>query len=557
MKTKALPRRAARTLAAVLTAIAIPLSACSTTQSTQAADNVLTYLEPNTFTTLYPPSAGYYPNGGVLNQITDRLLYQDPESLELSPWIATELPEINQDATEFTFHLREDVTYSDGSPLDAANVVKNFNLFANGDKNRQLTGSEQITNYDYGEVVDDYTVRFHFSAPAPGFAQATSSFNAGLLSNSTLDLGNEGFGPGNATNIIGSGPFTISEEELGTSLSLAAREDYDWAPQESAHQGRAYLDGIRFILAAEESVRVGALVAGQADIARQIEAPEEKHLEEQGLIVSAHSTNGMNNQLAFRFRHPLLQDIRVRQAIIAGVDREEIIRTLFSDSYPLPDSAMAHTALGYKSQGDAYTYDPHKATELLEAAGWHRPADDEDGIRTKDGERLAFTINLSTAQPRSREVITKIQEQLRRIGIDVSLNPGDRATQDTDSLDMNKIQIRHTMVGRADYDVIKSLYHSDNRDSFLNLDTETGKLGDPYLEELLEAVASTPDEEGRKQATGAVQDYLTEQAYILPLFEEPQVYGIQPYVDGFAEEAVGRPWFYNTRINTAALEERS
>lgn len=542
---------------ASLVVLCVPLSACSTTQHSEADENILTYLEPNTFTTLYPPSAGYYPNGGVLNQITDRLLYQDPETLELSPWIATDLPEVNSDATEFTFTLRDDVTYSDGSPLDAANVVKNFDLYASGDKSRQLNGSEQITNYDYGEVVDDYTVRFHFTAPAPGFAQATSSFNAGLLSNDTLDLGNEGFGPGNATEIIGSGPFEITAEELGTSLTLTARDDYDWAPQESEHQGRAYLDGIRYILAAEESVRVGALVAGQADIARQIEAPEEKHLTDQGLIISAHSTNGMNNQLAFRFRHPILADIRVRQAIIAGIDREEIIRTLFSDSYPLPDSPMARTALGYVSQGDAYTYDPEEAAALLDAAGWQRPADDPDGIRTKDGEQLHFTINLSTAQPRSREVITKIQEQLRRIGVDIALNPGDRATQDTDSADLNKIQIRHTMVGRADYDVIKSLYHSDNRDSMLNLDSETEELGDPHLEALLEAVASTPDEEGRKEATAKVQEYLTEQAYVLPLFEEPQVYGLQPYVDGFEEEAVGRPWFYNTRIDTAALEERS
>lgn len=63
----------------------------------------LTYLEPHTWSTLYPPAAGFYPNGGVVNNITDRLLYQDPETLELHPWIATALPEVNEDATEYTF----------------------------------------------------------------------------------------------------------------------------------------------------------------------------------------------------------------------------------------------------------------------------------------------------------------------------------------------------------------------------------------------------------------------------------------------------------------------
>jgi hypothetical protein len=111
----------------------------------------LTYLEPQTWTTLYPPSAGFYPNGGIVNNITDRLLYQNPETLELEPWIATDYT-VNDDATEYTFDLRTDVTYSDGTPLTAANVVKNIDLYGKGDKDRALPVSEAINNYDHGEV---------------------------------------------------------------------------------------------------------------------------------------------------------------------------------------------------------------------------------------------------------------------------------------------------------------------------------------------------------------------------------------------------------------------
>ena len=185
--------------------------------------NEITYLEPQFFRTLYPPAAGFYPNGAVVNQITDRLLYQDPETLELSPWIATDLPEINEDATEFTFDIRTDVTYSDGTPLTAENVVRNIDLYGQGDDERLLNVSEQISNYDRGEVVDEDTVKFYFSEPSPGFEQAVSSFNAGLLADSTLDLDNEGFAPGNAEAVIGSGPFVIDGERLGTDLHLSAR----------------------------------------------------------------------------------------------------------------------------------------------------------------------------------------------------------------------------------------------------------------------------------------------------------------------------------------------
>ena len=70
----------------------------------------------------------------------------------------------------------------------------------------------------------------------------------------------------------------------------------------------------------------------------------------EGVQVVAATANGMANQLALRFDHPLLQDIRVRQAIIHGVNREEIIRILLSDSYPLATSSMTSKALGYAEQ---------------------------------------------------------------------------------------------------------------------------------------------------------------------------------------------------------------
>ena len=332
----------------------------------------ITYLEPNWFTSLYPPTAGFYPNGGVVNQITDRLLYQDPETLELHPWIATKLPEINEDATVYTFDIRTDVTYSDGSPLTAENVVANFDLYGKGDKERLLNASEQISNYDYGEVIDEDTVRFHFTAPSPGFAQAVSVYNAGLLSDATLALDNESFGPGSAHNVIGSGPFVIAGEELGTSIELRAREDYDWAPPILEHQGRARLDSVTYRLAAEEAMRTGAVLSGQADIVRDVTASAERHLQDRGVQIVSRGTNAMNNQIAMRPQHPYLQDIRVRRAITHSVDREELLRILFSDSYPLATSSVAATGLGYKNQGDAYTYDPELARQLLDEAGWGR-----------------------------------------------------------------------------------------------------------------------------------------------------------------------------------------
>ncbi|WP_313550010.1 TIGR04028 family ABC transporter substrate-binding protein, partial [Corynebacterium sp.] len=405
--------------------------------------------------------------------------------------------------------------------------------------------SEQISNYDRGEVVDEDTVKFYFSEPSPGFEQAVSSFNAGLLADSTLELDNEGFAPGNADAVIGSGPFVIDGERLGTDLHLSAREDYDWAPPAHEHQGRARLDGINYVLAAEESMRTGAITSNQVQIVRQVSAPQEPHLEAAGLNVISRGTNGMNNQLAFRFNHWPFNEKAVREAVVHGVDREQIIHVLFSESYPLATSTMAATALGYKDQSAAYAFDPELSKQLLDDAGWEVGS---DGIRVKDGKRLSVTAKLAMPQPRSREVITMVQEQLSEIGVEVRLNSGDQATQDADSKDPNKIQLDHTMVGRADYDVIKSLYSVNNRDSFINQD-EDGNVLDQHLEDLLNKVISTAGDEGRAAATAEVQDYVTEQAYALPLFEEPVVYAVQPYLKGFNPEAIGRPSFYGAWID--------
>ncbi|GAA2834583.1 peptide/nickel transport system substrate-binding protein [Leucobacter komagatae] len=511
-----------------------------------ATGGTLSYLEPQAWTTLYPPAGGFYPNGGIVNNITDRLLYQDPETLELGPWIATELPEVNADATEYTFTIRDDVTYSDGTPLTAENVVKNIDLYGKGDADRALTPSEAINNYDHGEVIDATTVKFFFSAPSPGFAQAVSTINSGLVSDATLDLDSEGFGPGSATEVIGSGPFVVSDEKIGTETQLTVREDYDWAPEAAAHDGRAYLDGITYTVAGENSVRVGTVVAKQADIARQIPAPDEPQFAAPGLAIQAASTNGVTNSLNFRFTNPLLSDIRVRQAIIAGIDREAIVKTLFTDSYPLATGALAKTALGYLDTSENYTYDPKQAAKLLAEAGWKAGS---DGVLEQAGKRLSITFNEAQPQPRSKEVVTLIQEQLGELGIEVNLFSGDYAAQTAASLDADTIQVYHSMVGRADYDVLKSQFFSTNRNTLLNYDTATQKNADQQLDDLLAAVASSPTPEARAEASAAAQRYLAEQAYILPLFEEPQVYGLTDAVQGFATESVGRPNFYSTWLN--------
>ncbi|MFC5928851.1 TIGR04028 family ABC transporter substrate-binding protein [Cryobacterium melibiosiphilum] len=545
-----LPGRTARSrrllAAAAGLAGVLLLSACAadgqtaTTATGERADGgTLVYLEPDAFTNLYPPAAGFYPNGGVVNNITDRLVYQNPETLDFEAWIATDWV-VNDDATEFTFDLRDDVTFSDGSALDASVVAANFDLFGLGDPDRSLAVSEAVNNYDHSEVVDDDTVTFHFSASSPGFLQATSTITSGLVSADTLAKDLDGFGAGSATEIIGSGPFVVTDEQLGAQLTLSARDDYDWAPASFAHQGRPSIDAVQFIVTPETSVRVGSLISGQGDVARKVEAQDETQVTDAGYTLEAAQTNGVNNSLNLRFREPELQDIRVRQAIIAAVDRDAIVDSLFSDNYPVATSILSQTALGYLDTSEYFQYDPAKAAALLDQAGF---TEGSDGIRVKDGLRLSITASEAGPQPRSFDVLTLVAQQLAEVGIELKIIRADAGDFAAAVLDGSQVQVFHSMVGRADFDVIKSQFFSTNRNVTLNLNKTDGSLGDPTLDEVLQAVASEPNAEARISDTQAAQVYLAEQAYVVPLFEEPQVYGIAPYVQDLTFEAVARPSF--------------
>jgi peptide/nickel transport system substrate-binding protein len=503
----------------------------------------LVYLEQQPHTNLYPPAGGFYPNGGILNQITDKLTYQNPDTLEIEPWIA-ESWTVNADATEYTFRIRSGVTFSDGTPLDAYAVARNYDTFGRGNKDLKLPISEVINNYDRSEVIDARTVKFVFRKPSPGFLQGTSVIGSGLVSPATLALPYEALG--DATKIIGSGPFVVASETLGRELTLTARKDYNWGPGKLSHQGRAHLDSIKFIVTPEDSVRIGALLAGQADVIRQIQAYDEKQVEDEGYRIYAPSTRGVNNSIVFRPDNPLVSDVRVRRALLHAVNTDEIVSTLFSENYPKATSIIAKSAQGYVDLSAKLAHDLEKAKALLDEAGWTVGA---GGVRQKDGKTLELTAYESLPQPQNKETLQLVSQQWAKVGVKLNVLTGDSGSATVNNLDPSKAPVSPAMVGRADPDVIKSQYYPTNRNVLLQKGGNSDKVAafvDPKLNTLLDNLASEPDRAKRLAIAGEVQAYVIDQAYAIPIFEEPQAFAAAPYVKGVSFEAVGRPSFYGT-----------
>ncbi|WP_226053083.1 TIGR04028 family ABC transporter substrate-binding protein [Dickeya chrysanthemi] len=506
----------------------------------------LIYLEQQPHTNLYPPAGGFYPNGGILNQITDKLTYQNPETLDIEPWIA-ESWTINADSTEYTFRLRPGVTFSDGSPLDANAVAKNFDTYGLGNKELNQPVSEVINNYQRSEVIDPLTVKFYFKKPSPGFLQGTAAIGSGLVSLSTLARNFNQLG--DATRIIGSGPFVVSSEKPGRELRLTARKDYHWAPVKFTHQGRPYLDSITYLVTPEDSVRIGALVSGQADFIRQIQAYDEKRVQSEGIRIYAAPTRGVNNSVNFRPDNPLVADICVRQALRYATNPKEIIQTLYSDNYPQATSVLAKTAAGYVNLSDKLTFDPPAAARLLDDAGWKTGA---QGVRQKDGQPLVLTAYESPPQPQNKEMLQLVAQQWAKVGVKLNVLAGDAGTKTLDSLDPLKTGVSPGMVGRADPDVLKSQYYPTLRNVLLQKGGASDKVKtfeDAHLNTLLDGIASATDRSKRLALVGEVQNYLIDQAYVIPIFEEPQVFAGRAATKGIGFEAVGRPSFYNTWLD--------
>ncbi|ATM77924.1 TIGR04028 family ABC transporter substrate-binding protein [Serratia fonticola] len=529
-------------LAVVLGAAAAASPAIAAVQG-----GTLIYLEQQAHTNLYPPSGGFYPNGGILNQVTDKLTYQNPKTLEIEPWIA-ESWSSNPDKTEYTFKLRPGVTFSDGTPLDANAVAKNFDTYGLGNKSLRLPVSEVINNYDHSEVIDPLTVKFYFKRSSPGFLQGTATIGSGLVSLSTLNRQYDELG--DARHIIGSGPFVVSGETLGREVDLSVRKDYHWGPAKLAQQGRANLDAIKVIVTPEDSVRIGALQAGQADFIRQIQAYDEKQTQDQGFTIYAAPTRGVNDSIAFRPDNPLVADIRVRQALLHATDSKQIVDTLFSANYPQAKSVIASSAAGFVDLSDKLTFDLAKANRLLDDAGWQKGS---DGLRQKDGKKLLLTVYESLPQPQNKAVLQLVSQQWGKVGARLNILAGDAGSRVADNLDPQKTPASVVEVGRADPDVIKSQFYPTNRDGLLQQGgtSQNSKFIDNSLNQLLLGIASEVDPVKRLQIAGEAQKYLLDQAYVIPFFEEPQVFAGAPYLKGVNFEAVGRPSFYG-----AWLEKR-
>lgn len=348
----------------------------------------------------------------VFGEIYSTLVYKDL-NLAYQGQLA-ESWEASADNLELTFTLRGGVTFHDGSELTADSVKFTFERLQEvGTKSPIYEEINKITGM---EVVDPLTITLTFSEPSATFLNAISNAYGAILSQSAVKAAGDDFG----RQPVGSGPYTLQDWQTGSRVALAAFANYSAAPAYYENQGTAYISEMAFQVIPETFSQVAALESGEID-AVDLTATDLPRFENDDRF-EIHSSNATGiTYLGLTMTRPLMSDPAIRQAIAHAVDRDEIVTTLYDGGLAEP----IYTALPPSIQGydeslaeSAPHLDIDRAKALLEEAGW---VEGDDGIRTKDGQRLAPLLYTTTSTTYS-QLATLIQSQLRIIGIDVQIN---------------------------------------------------------------------------------------------------------------------------------------
>lgn len=325
----------------------------------------------------------------LMNNVYEGLVTIDQEG-EVQPQLA-ESWEVNGDRTVYTFTLHEGVTFSDGSPFTADDVVASI-----------------------GRVKDDWTLSLKSKMDVVKKAEATSDTEVAVTlrhpSNSWLfDMGTsvgamfpDDLSADLATEAVGTGPYTVEDVAPGDHITLAARDDY-WGEAPGIQDVT-----VRYF--ADANAQANAVRAGDIDMAYNLQAPDllaGLERDEDLQVIDGTSTGEV--LLALNNTEPPFDDLRVRRAVMHAIDRKAVLDTAWAGHGELIGSMVPPTDPYYQDLTDAYPYDPDRAKELLAEAG---------------AEDLSITFDVPT-RPYAEAVAQVVVSQLKDVGIDAKIVPAE------------------------------------------------------------------------------------------------------------------------------------
>lgn len=346
--------------------------------------------------------------------ISDSLVYLDDKG-RITPWLAKSW-EVSPDGLTYVFHLRDGVSFSDGTPLDAEAVRVNLARIRDPRTHAAMT-TAYIAPYIGGEARDRLTFVAHLSEPYAPFLNVLAQVWFGLVSPRQILQHPETI----ATAPIGSGPFVVTRYVRQQGLTLKRRADYAWSPDVTGHKGPAYLDAIDIRVIPEPLARYAALSSGEADFVADAPPQNAAAIRADPALVLRNRINLGNpvRAITFNVDQAPFDDVRVRRAFALSLDRAAITRLVGFGEFASTSSFLsASTPYRDPAATAGLATDIAESNRLLDAAGWR--ARDTDGTRLKNGKRLSAKV-LATDVNGLSATIVAVQSDARRIGFDLGI----------------------------------------------------------------------------------------------------------------------------------------
>ncbi|WP_144754804.1 ABC transporter substrate-binding protein [Curtobacterium pusillum] len=515
--------------AALLLVLAGCTGGSATSSSTPVTGGTLVYASGDAEPTcLDPHVGGNYPQALLSSQYIEELTALDdgkPVPALAKSWTTSD------DGKTLTFTLRDDVTFTDGTPFDAAAVVANIE-HVQDPATASSTGYLALQSITKATATDDHTVTLTLSRPDSALLESFSQPWVGMESPKALQRSQET----NCESPVGTGPFEVTAWKHGDRVTLQKNADY-WgatAPR---------LDGITWRFLPDSTSRYAALQSGQVDVIDNAQPDQLKAASAKGSIRDLDAPRpGASNRLELNSGHGVFRDEAVRKAFIAGAEIDPGIESLFLGTAKRSYSVLSSVEPYGYSDKSLFGYSPKKAKQLLDDAGWKVGS---DGIREKDGQQLTVTFPVSTNQsvPAERSLFQQIQASEKAVGFKVVLKELDLSSWYA-ALAANQYDVVSAPYTKVGADVLRILYDSASitpapSGYFANL----AQLDDPELDDLLQRAAQTSDTSERGDLYERAQKIILSSGTVLPLYDQQNHFLVRSSVHGVQTTAVSTPWF--------------
>lgn len=441
----------------------------------------------------------------VAAQIFETLVYMD-QSQQIYPGLARAWKR-SEDATVWTFTIAPGVMWHDGTPFTAQSVVDYFEYVRDNPVGSGPGTLKAVINS--ARVIDETTVELTLTAPRPD-----------LL----IELADPGMGIGNASylkrvgadagfNPIGTGPFKFKEWVRGSQIVLVRNPDWTWGSPMFRMTSPPLLEEIVFRFTSEAQTRLAALEAGEVDFVDLLPFQDVVRVRaDPRFTVTGVLLPGMPQMNYMHTGLPPTNELNVRKAIIYATDKEGIIESVYFNMVEPAYGPLSRVFPEYEpALEQMYEYNPEKAMQLLEEAGW-RPG--PDGVRVKDGRRLEVVIVENKGW---NDWVYVLQANLQAVGFDAKVLTT-QGPSNTEAIASGKYHVPAMGDVFASASQMTRDWHSEGYGTFPSGHFLKGEEG-ARLDAMLKDAESEIDPEQRKQKYRDIQRFIMENALMVPIFE--------------------------------------